>query len=93
MQGRQLVVEDAPHFPAHNLSKNTVDAGKHLGSASEILMQVDLHSSLRLRPAPVSLILFQKQFRSGQTELIDTLLHIPHHEAVISALSLTGDAG
>ncbi len=38
----------------------------------------------------IGLIFFQKKFRSGQAEFIDTLLHISHHETVIAALLLAG---
>ncbi len=40
--------------------------------------------------ALIAVIFFQEKLRSGQAELIDALLHVPHHEAVEITVRLAG---
>ena len=39
----------------------------------------------------IAVIFFQKQLRAGQTELINALLHIPHHKNIGTAEPLPGN--
>lgn len=77
-----------PLIPAHQICKDAVDGCQYLPAAPEISAQVNALTAAL--PMGIGLIFFQKKFRSGQAEFIDTLLHISHHETVIAALLLAG---
>ena len=89
MKSGVLCVSHRAQLLCHNLKEHIVCAFQHLGTASEILMELYL---LKLAVLPgVGLIFFQKQLRSGQTEFVNTLLHISYHKYVRLSKPLSGN--
>ena len=91
IQSRLVVIGDAAKFPAHKLPEQIIHTVQHLAAAAEILVKIDP------LPGPVLQIVrvefLHEKLRPGETEPIDALLYVPHHENIVPALGNPGNAG
>ena len=79
-----LIIDNPAKLLPHNLLKQGVDSFQNLSAASEILMQINpLAVGFFLC---IGMVLFHEKLRSCQTELINALLDISYHEAVVSSV-------
>ena len=89
IKGSILIIDNPAKLLPHNLLKQRIDSLQNLSAAPEILMQVDpLAIRFFLR---IGMVLFHEKLRSCQTELINTLLDISYHEAVIASVLFSGN--
>ena len=88
-QGDALVVIDTSYFSSHDAHENIVDAIQDLGSAPEVLIQVD---PLCFRVVmTVCIIFLRKYFRPCQPESVYALLDITDHKAVVASFIFSGN--
>ena len=90
MQGRILRIADISEIFCHDPVKDIIDPGQHRIPASEVLMKLDFEiRAVFLRLRRISMVFFQKQFRSCQAEAVNALFYIPHHKHIVLAETLT----
>ena len=88
------VVETA-HPLAHAAFKNVIDRLDDLGTGAEIGAEEHLPPlpCRRVLHVGIAVVFFQEDAGICQTELVDGLLHIAHHEAVVGASGEGGEDG
>ena len=88
-------VGKSPYFRGHTAAEHGVDSRNHLPGGAEIPGQKHLPTLARLgllrRNKPV--VFFQEDSRVCQPELVNGLLHIPHHKAVLLLGGKSGEDG
>ena len=88
-------VGKSPHLRGHTAAKHGVDSRYHLPGRAEIPGQKHLPTLARLGLLRRNklVVFFQEDSRVCQPELVNGLLHIPHHKAVLLLGGKGGEDG